>query len=427
MAEISIAARATQGPSQGDPRSQTVPEVSGGSTVPPVATASTESGQAPPQSEVVQPPAATGESEEILKKALELRFNKAQMQAICKEAGITVGEIKSVVADMLLRDVAPAELCLKISKLCAESADKKFPSGPFYFMGGGLHIIPNTSGLLRAPQASRPPQTPFSLDEYARWFHAMSRPTVFAALVAAKQHKSRDELEEEQVNPFTLVAEVFNDLTWEPDAPAPLPAQLSIVDGGERPYERTPDFLRTKWADVRRVWSNAHILYTASGQNVVALGAYLHLYKTFIADDVSVLFKMAVLYAWSLFSCSPTFLQFSIRSLAPADAHEGGYRGSLSSGAGGTPAPSPQRTRGRKRGAQEELFENFDKRMDTMAPPPRSVAPDQAEELEALARASKAVEALDQTSVRTRLMSKMADRQAEDMAAARNVTIDLTE
>jgi len=294
-------------------------------------------------------------------------------------------------------------------------------------MGGGLHIIPNTSGLLRAPQASCLPQTPFSLDEYARLFHAMSRPTVFAALVAAKQHKSRDELEEEQVNPFTLVAEVINDLTWEPDAPAPLPAQPAIVDAGERPYERTPDFLRTKWADVRRVWFNAHILYTASGQNVIALGADLHLYKTFIADDVSVQFKMAVLYAWSIFSCSPTFLQFSIPSLAPADAHEGGYRGSLSSGAGGTPAPSPKRTRGRKRGAQEELYENFDKRMDAMAPPPRPVALDQAEELEALASASKAVEALDQTSVRMRLMIKMADRRAEDMAAARNVTIDLTE
>jgi len=292
------------------------------------------------------------------------------------------------VADRLLRDVAPAELCLKISKLCAESADNNFPLCPFYFMGGELYIIPNTSGVLRAPPASRPPQTPFSLDEYARLFHAMSRPTVFAALVSAKQHKSRDELE---VNPFTLVAEVFNDLTWELDAPAPLPAQLAIVDAGERPYERTPDFLRTKWADVRRVWSNAHILYTASGQKVVALGADLHLYKTFIADDVSVLFKMAVLYAWSLFSCSPTFLQISIRSLAPADAHEGGYRGSLSSGAGGTPAPSPQRNRGRKRGAQEELFENFDKRMEAMAPPPRSVALNQAEELEALARASKAV------------------------------------
>ena len=225
----SIAAHPTQGPSQGNPRSQTVPEVSGGSTVPPMATASTASGQAPPQSEGLRPPAATGESEDILKKALELRFNKAQMQAICKEAGITVGGIKSVVADRLLRDVAPAELCLKISKLCAESADKKFPSCPLYFMGGELHIIPNTSGLLRAPPASRPPQTPFALDEYARLFHAMSRPTVFAALVSAKQHKSRDELE---VNPFTLVAEVFNDLTWEPNAPAPLPAQLDIVDAG---------------------------------------------------------------------------------------------------------------------------------------------------------------------------------------------------
>ena len=61
------------------------------------------------------------------------------------------------------------------------------------------------------------------------------------------------------------------------------------------------------------MWSNAHILYTASGRIVVALGADLHLYKTFIADDVSVPFKMAVLYAWSLFSCSPTILQFSIR------------------------------------------------------------------------------------------------------------------
>jgi len=50
--------------------------------VPPMATESTGSGQAPPQSEVVRPPAATGESEEMLKKALELRFNKAQMQAI---------------------------------------------------------------------------------------------------------------------------------------------------------------------------------------------------------------------------------------------------------------------------------------------------------------------------------------------------------
>jgi len=77
--------------------------------------------------------------------------------------------------------------------------------------------------------------------------------------------------------------------------------------------------------------------------------------------------------------------------LAPADAYEGGYRGSLSSGAGGTPALSPHRTRGRKRGAQEELFEDFDKRMEAMAPPPCSVALKQAEELEALASASKAV------------------------------------
>jgi len=64
--------------------------------------------------------------------------------------------------------------------------------------------------------------------------------------------------------------------------------------------------------------------------------------------------------------------------------------------------------------------------MEDMAPPPRSVALDQAEELEALAGASKAMEALDQTAVRTRLMGKMADRQAEDMAAARNIKIDLT-
>jgi len=181
--------------------------------MPPVAAASATTGQAAPEPEVVHPPAPTGESEESIKKALELRFSKAQVQAICKEASITVGRIKSVVADRLLRDVAPAELCLKISKFCAQSADKKFPSGPFYIMGEGLHIIANTSGLLRAPQASLLPQSSFSLDEYARLLHSMSKPTVFAALVADKQHKSRDELEEEHINPFTLVAEVFNDVT----------------------------------------------------------------------------------------------------------------------------------------------------------------------------------------------------------------------
>jgi len=181
--------------------------------MPPVAAASATTGQAAPEHEVVHPPAPTGESEESIKKALELRFSRAQVQAIFKEASITVGRIKSVVAARLLRDVAPAELCLKISKFCAQSADKKFPSGPFYIMGEGLHIIYNTSGLLRAPQASLLPQSSFSLDKYACLLHSTSKPTVFAALVADKQHKSRDELEEEHINPFTLVAEVFNDVT----------------------------------------------------------------------------------------------------------------------------------------------------------------------------------------------------------------------
>lgn len=127
--------------------------------------------------------------------------------------------------------------------------------------------------------------------------------------------------------------------------------QLAVFDAGERLCEQTPDFLRTKWADVRRVSSNAHILYTASGNNVVAPGADFHLYKKFIADDVSALFKMALLYAWSLFSCSPAFQKISIRSLAPADAHDCAYRRSVSSGGDGTLVPSPHRTRGRKRGA----------------------------------------------------------------------------
>jgi len=113
--------------------------------------------------------------------------------------------------------------------------------------------------------------------------------------------------------------------------------------------------------------------------------------------------------------------------LAPADAHEGEYRVSLSPGADGTLSPSPQRTRGRNRGAQEELFENFDKCTEAMAPPPLSVALGQDEEPEAPARASKAVNALDQTSVRMRLMRNTADRQAEDMAASRNVAIDIAE
>jgi len=157
------------------------------------------------------------------------------------------------VADSLLHDVSPAKLFLKISKLCDQIADNKFPTGPFYFMRGGLHIISRTSGLLCTTQASRAPQSPRSLDESARLLHATFRPTVFAAFVVAEKHESRDELEKEPVNPHNIVAEVFNNITWEPDAPVPLPVQLAVVDAGERTYDRAPDLLRTRWADVRRV------------------------------------------------------------------------------------------------------------------------------------------------------------------------------
>jgi len=75
-----------------------------------------------------------------------------------------------------------------MTPLCEEGGGK-FPSLALYVSGGQLTV----SGSATAAQAPTTP--PMEIDEFARLFHAIKDPSVFAFLLRAKQHRTRLELD----------------------------------------------------------------------------------------------------------------------------------------------------------------------------------------------------------------------------------------
>jgi len=254
----------------------------------------------------------------VVSGSVMAKYSKENLKDLCKANKVECGGNKPDVVARLLSAVPAHELFASVTTLCEEGGGK-FPSPALYVSGGQLTV----SGGATAAQAPTTP--PMEIEEFARLFHTIKDPSVFAFLLRAKQHRTSLELDGSPSDAWSEhVAALYNDSEFKPSHCAVLPLSLIPVTPEASPRRRAGHFLKTKWADTRRHWSVTYARYTKSGQSEPATGDQVASFAKFLPSVVSALMKSAVLYAWTLFHHSPELLSYSARALPRSMAVEEG-------------------------------------------------------------------------------------------------------
>jgi len=341
------------------------------------------------------------------------KYSKENLKDLCKANKVGCGGNKPDVVARLLSAVPAHELVASMTTLCEEGGGK-FPSPALYVSGGQLTV----SGSATAAQAPTTP--PMEIDEFARLFHTIKDPSVFAFLLRAKQHRTRLELDGAPSDAWSEHVEaLYNDSEFKPSRCAVVPLSLIPVTPEAAPRRRAGHFLKTKWADARRHWSVAYARYTKSGQSEPATGDQVASFANFIPSDVSALMKSAVLYAWTLFQHSPELLSYSARALPRSMAVEegGGDEDDLAD-------PQVHVARKRRASAAHDLATTIKECIAATAPSKRNKSSEEAETLETLARTAREIETMDRTGAGVRLLQRMLKSQSLSLARSMDMNLD---
>ena len=116
-------------------------------------------------------------------------------------------------------------------------------------------------------------ELPFEVSEYARLLHVLMDPRMLASLARDCGRKSRDDLDREPEDPWSLsFGPLYNDPSFKPPRTSQLAGGVTLeeiddIDPSILIRERPVAVLKKKWGEVRSAYTVAYENYQQSGQN----------------------------------------------------------------------------------------------------------------------------------------------------------------